>query len=38
MPGGFGFARHALDRPANPAPAHPQSKAVLQKGGRIGMR
>src|SRR5215831_10619234 len=26
MPGGFGFARHALDRPANPAPAHRQSK------------
>jgi len=38
VPSGFGFARHPLDRPANPASAHDQSKALLQNGGGIGMR
>jgi hypothetical protein len=38
MPRRFGFARHPLDRPANPAPAHGQSKAVFENGGGIGMR
>ena len=38
MPCGFRFARHPLDGPANPAPAHDQSKALPQNGGGIGMR
>ena len=37
MPRGFRFARHSLDRPANPSPTHAQSKAVLENDGGIGV-